>query len=185
MDIDNLHLSQKIQKLLEGEEAGQFRSKCFKYCELAFDTLCEEYPHYATVSRLDTQATFLALDSAYIDLWRDKAYHDYENGPSPEKVGAALTAWLARIRPIHQTENLDEPSMISFLNPLFALMVGWKVCAAEKAMAAGGQSRESISVESAKKMWPEVLDIVYTLHWRAPNYKQMTLVFNLTPFLKV
>lgn len=185
MEIDNIHLSKKIQELLETPKAKDFRFHAMLYCSLAYQSLSPRYPNWMSISRLDTQMTSLAVDSAFIDLERDEAFHDYDNGPAPEKVGAALAAWIARLRPIHQTEDLKDRCMIAFLNPLFALQVGWSYSEALKRTVPPHQARGTVEdvAEMVKLRWEEVRDIIYTLHWRNPNYRQMTLIFSLAKFL--
>lgn len=189
MNLDDLlHLSPKVEAQLASGDAEQFRRRIYGHCREGVKEVGRWLPTWLPgeqpVLRMDIHTTTTAIDSAYLDLVRDEAFHEYKNGPAPEKVAAGVTAWLNRFRPLSLA---DEPKQrnhkLLYVNPLWALMVGSSVRAAYKFAGKETDVASTPSTALSEGHRSEVLEILYCLQWRNPGYRQLTTLFKLATFL--
>ena len=109
-----------------------------------------------------------AIDAAYLDIYYPNEFHDQENGgPSPDRHAATVMAWLNRFKPLQIRAGVHE-EWTSFINAFLALHVGLTIKLKMKKQM--GAAQELIS-EIGK-----INDLVYMLHWRSPDYKQLTSI---------
>lgn len=109
---------------------------------------------------------YAAIDAAYLDVYYPNEFHDQENGgPSAERHAAAVMAWLNRFRPIQVNAGVHE-EWAPFINSFLALHVGLTI---KMKMGARHGIAEELIEESG-----QLNDLIYMLHWRSPDYKQLT-----------
>ncbi len=102
-----LPYSRKVRKDLESDRATQFRDEAYILTSSVYEKFVEKHSASAGVMRLDAIKLIAAIDSAYLDLARADAFHEFEDGPSKERRAAAVCAWINRLHPIQFTGLID------------------------------------------------------------------------------
>lgn len=166
-----LHFSEELQKILREDEARGFRGNAYRYCSDAYHSLAASLdPSIRNLMRLDRYGLLTAIDSAYLDLKRSSDFHTYHVGPAPIRKAAALASWIGRLRPI-QLRGASYSTHAFLANPLFSMMVGWSVLC--QALMPAERSRAL----GRLKGHPLMDQMLYTVVWRAPDFRQLTLTF--------
>jgi hypothetical protein len=107
-----------------------------------------------------------AIDAAYLDLYFPNEFHVADNGSySDARHAAVVVAWLNRYKPLQVIAGIDE-TWVVFINALLSLHVGISILLQIRRL--GGEAGELI-IENDR-----VNDLIYLLHWRCPDYKQLT-----------
>ncbi len=162
--------SQLREKLRDHETAGKFRIDITNnYLNPAFRSVQSQIPHpYGKlIKQPDPQLTYVAIDSAFLDLEQADAFHELQNGPSLIKVAAAVTCWLNRFKPLQFNGSFDH-ELVVFINPLFALEVGM-------AILASASDEPVASFEEKTRRFTNTL--IYVLTWRNPGFRELATLF--------
>jgi hypothetical protein len=189
LDTSNVYQfewSEKSKEQLKDVRAAYFRDDYIGHC---LSVLKRNINHLSKsdrdLVRPDMRILFLAIDSAYLDLMHAEGSHNLDNGVSADKIGAALTCWINRLKPLHFSARMsaeDSP----FLNSIFALEVGWgvkAVFAASKYYAQVPKDKATVmAADQVREMIKESKvgnDLIYTLMWRNPDFKYLSTLFSL------
>lgn len=182
-----LNWSQDLAEQLKSEKAIGFRNHILLFVLEAYNAflLHSNSSEILKISqaKINTSILGCALDSALLDLMQADVFHDLKDGPNSSKVGAALTCWLNRFKPIQLPELVKDPKLepeVPMLNAMFALEVGWafKWCLDEQ------ERNPNVPVSVAVKHLHDVIkerqtanNLVYTLMWRNPGFKELATLF--------
>jgi hypothetical protein len=173
-----LVFSDKQRRQLITDEAKKFTSDSLKYSFRVFENIKNRLPHELLSSiRLDYFFHTIAVHSAYLDLWQSDNFHTLQDGPSSSKKAAALTCWLNRIKPIQLVTDSEHPIRF-FLNPIFALEVGWAVSAHSGLQSTGVDGICDYIRDVMKETDLDNL-LTYTLVWRTPGFRELSTLFEL------
>ena len=183
--VNGFWLSNDLIAQLQIDEARRFRRGCAQNCEKVYQfVVADKSNEMKGLLRLDAHTYYTAITSAYIDLKRDEVFHAHDKGPSFLKVGAAMTAWLNRFRPIHFRENIPPQTFdLGFLNSGYALWVGWHTVNALREQDGQPHQRTSELFATMQTHGKEVRQIIYHLHYRIPRFHELALLFQFVPFL--
>ncbi|MBF0163209.1 MAG: hypothetical protein HQM01_01680 [Magnetococcales bacterium] len=183
----------KLEQMLELQEAEIFISKVTKYTLEAFyqcfvpflavngKTLVDTNIPESSL-KLEPALLRVAIESAFIDLYRASMIHNFTDAPSLPRKAAVVTAWLNRIKPIRIIDQNIKGEFI-WLDPFFALLVGYSIAWSED------YHKKYIENKIADfNMYNIVMDriiedcesqklIIYHLLWHTPSFRELSLIF--------
>ncbi|GAB0058441.1 hypothetical protein SIID45300_02790 [Candidatus Magnetaquicoccaceae bacterium FCR-1] len=122
----------------------------------------------------------VAIESAFIDLYRASLIHKFVDAPSLPRKAAAVTAWLNRIKPMRIYGQQAIKGEFIWLDPFFALLVGYSIAWSEKLFSNQDKMNKSIYQYTLDIMVENCDDqklIMYHLLWHAPNFRELSLIF--------
>jgi hypothetical protein len=173
--FDRMHFSKKLKDLLDEEVAKKFIFAGLEVVYKQYDywTLYNASNSNAMKTHINLYLITTALASAYIDLFYSQLIHDMQDGaPSYEKMAAAITAWINRIRPVQllQSVNNEECSLV---NASIAITTGLNI-------KWTGNKNEGNPWDVMRGN-NKVNNLLHLLVKRSPCYWHLTPVFELLP----
>ncbi|MDX8412762.1 MAG: hypothetical protein R8J85_01615 [Mariprofundales bacterium] len=156
--------SPEIREKLTGEKARNFTLGVAKYAKKMFVHFNDSVEYDIT---LDYTSLGIALNSAYIDIYMSTFLHEMNGGPSPSKHGAAIASWINIIKPM-QFPNGSKESCV-YINSHWALLTGL--------MVKFQMEERKCTLYDALHENKKLNELIYTLVWRSPSYKELTTLF--------
>jgi len=157
-----------IAELLCSEEAADFRASMLKVVHACFEVLERKAPPDCHTFKYDAYVVTVAIDSAFLDLKRAEAFHEFDGGPSADKIAAAMTYWVNRFHPlVINCHTRRHHWLISFHADL-AIMAGLAICAGLSCSTPEEFQHYLESIPTEK------LDALrYTLTWRDNSFRSL------------
>lgn len=178
----HLFFSKDLQKELASPEAVAFRQT---YLPMAVQFFAAVRDSQASEDkdafRLDTPTLATAVDSAFLDLDRANAFHELKGGPSAAKVGAAISSWVNRLKPIQLMRDLNEVVACE-INARYALSLGLAI-----KFVNTPDTQQAYTQNQALAVAKETLNenprkgqlLLYSMIWRNPDFRMLSTVFEL------
>ncbi len=183
---------EKIGKMLALKEANIFKEDVTSYAYEAF--LLTFVPFLATsgktlvgdnidpsVIKLDPVLLRVAIESAFVDLYRASKIHNFTDAPSLPRKGAAVASWLNRIKPIRICGRPNQSQFV-WLDPFFSLLVGysisWSGLYYEDYIK--GKIKDvnihNLTLDAILEDCDHQKLIMYHLLWHSPDYRALSLI---------
>lgn len=178
LDKYGLVIGNGLVKILDSEDAKAFLEATYEYTSRTyFDIfLPAQSPKLQKAMSLNMAILRTALESAYVDIHLSEYLHELKDGASAERNGAAIASWLSRFKPIQFARDVVDTRIV-WINPIFALQVGWSFTWQLKNPDLLGEELASSAFNDIIHENSLTNDIVYHMTWRNPGFKELTLLF--------
>ncbi|MBF0628829.1 MAG: hypothetical protein HQL91_11495 [Magnetococcales bacterium] len=202
-DTPNLFIKgEDIQKILESDHSKEFLDNSFNFITHAYyknfipflEDRGEEIigaRFSSEILNLDFSLVKVAIQSAFIDLQRAAAIHEFSNGaPSLNRKAAAITSWLNRFKTV-QIFSDDSDELFILVNPIFSLFIGLAVSWSDDLYKTHPTFEDDNDIDVFENVLDGMLDglinstqdtyklLVYHLTWHSPDYRVLTLMFDI------
>ncbi|MBF0272040.1 MAG: hypothetical protein HQL98_08270 [Magnetococcales bacterium] len=187
-------LGNKIKDLLDSENSLSFKDEVTKYVNNAFYGVFEAFLNGEQFEsliekkiekvNLDPALLRVAIESAFIDLYRASQIHEFaDDAPALNRKGAAVMSWLNRIKPIQSIDGDND--VFLFVNPIFALLIGMAIAWNDRDY---NKNNMYTNKDFFNKILAELIDLLkensycklsfYRLMWHAPDHRELTLMLS-------